>query len=83
MVIATVPFHDPSQPQRGGMDCPTKPRATPTGLRNFFLYIDGYKHVTPMGFSPRLANGSETIHGREREAFVQPGIGLQHGLPGF
>src|SRR5450759_3774845 len=32
MFIATVQSNDRSQPQRGGMDCATQPRAAPMGL---------------------------------------------------
>src|ERR1035437_3496974 len=50
MFVAAVRSHDPSKPHRGGMDCPTQPRAAPTGLRNILMDIFGYKHATPTGF---------------------------------
>jgi hypothetical protein len=50
MFIATVQSNDRSKPHRGGMDCPTQPRAAPTGLGNILMDIVGYRHVTPTGF---------------------------------
>ena len=50
MFVAAVRSHDPSKPHRGGMDCPTQPRAAPTGLGNILMDIFGYKHATPTGF---------------------------------
>src|ERR1035437_5545260 len=50
MFIATVQSNDRSQPQRGGMDCATQPRAAPAGLGNILMDIVGYRHVTPTGF---------------------------------
>jgi hypothetical protein len=50
MLIATVQPNDPSKPHGGGMDCPTQPRAAPTGLKNIRRDIFGYRHGTPTGF---------------------------------
>src|SRR5450759_1545040 len=50
MFIATVQSNDRSKPHRGGMDCPTQPRAAPPGLGNILMDIVGYRYVTLMGF---------------------------------
>src|SRR5450759_3378304 len=49
-MFVAVRSHDPSKPHRGGMDCPTQPRAAPTRLGNILMDIFGYKHATPTGF---------------------------------
>ena len=69
MFVATARSHDPSQPHRGGMDCPTQPRAAPTGLGNILMDIVGYRHVTPTGF------------GISRRVRFRPTTQLRHSRP--
>ena len=71
MFIATVQSNDRSKPHRGGMDCPTQPRAAPTGLGNILMDIVGYKHVTPMGFgiSRRVRCRPTTDHEDQQSPF--------------
>jgi len=69
MFIATVQSNDRSKPHRGGMDCPTQPRAAPTGLGNILMDIVGYRHVTPTGF------------GISRRVRFRPTTKLRHSQP--
>ena len=78
MFIATVQSHDRSKPHRGGMDCPTQPRAASTGLGNILMDIVGYKHATPMGFGiSRRVRRRRTNQGQ-----AQPAAGVGHANRG-
>ena len=74
MFIATVQSHDRSKPHRGGMDCPTQPRAAPTGLGNILMDIVGYRHVNPYGiwdFPTRTVPPNELTDDEERAKDAQ------------
>ena len=81
MFVATARSDDPSQPHRGGMDCPTQPDAAPTGLGTILMDIVGYKHVTPTGFgiSRRVRRRPTTDHEDQQNPFLSAQIRVIRG----